>query len=279
MTHDFGLVQPGDELRSPSRRHRPRSRRTLAIFTSALGLAFAAACADQSHGSAEHGPETGLRAGDVTVLLPDGRTLGEDHIASIAHIVVSQSDLVGFPKGWHLTGRIAVRLAKGSWNEAEGRAEFWARSVVLPYPEALQWPMRRLAAVIRHELVHIAIAEFVDNKHLPVWLDEGFAEWEGGALDDDLALRLEMQCLLNSTPWPPELVSLGSSRMHYDLAATFLEFVDSESSGLVRSGDLLAAVRDRGIYRAIEFVLQRNFRSAEQDWGNHVRNVYCSPQN
>lgn len=215
-----------------------------------------------------------LRRGQVVVRLPDGLATDTIVTRAIIDAVLAQPAPVGFPRDWELDGVIIIRLTAGDWSEAEGRAVVDANSIELPYPAALHWSTAKMARVIRHELVHIALAAYLTNEYLPLWLDEGFAEWEAGALGGNLTLRLEMQGALKDSSWPPPLLSLGRSRVDYDLAATFIEYIDQQSHGGVRSTEFLASVRDLGVYRSFPKVVGTEFSDVERDWHRYVHRTY-----
>jgi len=244
-----------------------------AVFVACCSSAWSGCRADLGDGR----PQPLFRREQVIVRFPDDHAMDTVQTEMIVDAVLAQPALSGLPRSWQFTGEVTIRLAAGDWSEVDGRAVIGARSVVLPYPAALHWSKAKIARVIRHEFVHIALAEYLNNDYLPHWLAEGFAEWEGGALDGDLTLRLEMQGILKDGSWPPPLLSLGRSRVDYDLSATFIEYLDGESNGGVRSTKFLRAVRDLGVYRSFPQVLGKDFRDVERDWHAYIARTYGHP--
>lgn len=192
--------------------------------------------------------------------------------------VLEQSVLVpGLPKQTLSTVDITISIAERPQGNADAVSFPSERIIVLPSREWLAWDDRKLTRVIRHEIAHIALSRYLQAAPVPMWFDEGFAEWASGGLscEGETRVRLDLLRLRGNVSFL-SLDGLSGSRptrLQYDYFATFFEFLEARSASL-SNGRLLELVHRWGVPRALSAVMGANVSTIESSWRDVIHRRY-----
>jgi hypothetical protein len=185
----------------------------------------------------------------------------------------NNAQLPGLPEHLLLVKRITISLAADPVPGLDASSSAVDGLIVLPYDEAITWTTDKLRRVLRHELAHIATGIYMDYARLPIWFEEGFAEWVAGGLTCEGAKRLRSDLAGLSrqqlSSRPVTILGGGRSRLHYDYYSTFFEFVDSRWH-VLQSGALMQLVREKGVEEGLEAALGASIASVLTDWAGYV---------
>lgn len=167
-----------------------------------------------------------------------------------------------------------------------GRPPEWSAGVALPSRNALIVPVYgggltrpgEAGRVLRHEWAHLGLHQYLGERRVPRWFDEGYAEWSGG-WDAREAWRLR---ILLATGGMPRLDSLGfrwpgradAARMAYLLSATVVEYLLS-ASGEHGLEVFLERWREGGSFEAaLRSTYGVTSGQLEEDWRRFVKRRY-----
>ncbi len=137
------------------------------------------------------------------------------------------------------------------------------------------WEATDLVELLRHELMHVALADAVAGHHVPRWFDEGLAIHESGEL---WAARLETlwQASLSHTMMPfAELdrgfpADGGEASVAYAEAADVVRFMMRDED-LARFGSLVQRVRGGAAFdRALADAYDTDLHKLEYEWREDV---------
>ncbi|MBI4408633.1 MAG: hypothetical protein HY561_02920 [Gemmatimonadetes bacterium] len=165
-----------------------------------------------------------------------------------------------------------------------GRIPEWGAGAALPAAGVVVLPTFRdapdeRAAVLRHELAHLALHRWLAPARVPRWFDEGYARWAAGEWDWEAGWMLRIAFALRRAP-PLDSLELGwptgapDARVAYLLAASAVAFL-VERSGEYGLRRLLERWRAGG---ALESALRQTYgltlSQFEEDWRREVRRRY-----
>lgn len=201
-------------------------------------------------------PVKEIRRGGVRVVFPVGTSVSLNQGYELIREVTSQDPLPGFPVGFDAQPKITISLAtepregQDAWSSAE------TGLIALPLRGALKWDRAKLHRVIRHELAHIQLGRFLRDQEVPLWFEEGFAEWASGGLSCAGALRLSLELRVRQRIGKevPSLRLPGidvRSRVAYDFFVSFFDYLEGQHSGVIGSGALLSATATHGLEKGL----------------------------
>jgi hypothetical protein len=271
-------TRPGNRRPAPAR-WADRLRRAAAALAAwlALGLHVPAA--------AQPNPYQALQSGSLRVLHAPRHAL-------LAREAVQQArtpiPLPGFgPAAAPDSTTILLAPTPAAFARATGgEAPEWAGGVAIPGLRLIVIPAyplpgvdrRRADAILRHELVHLALNERVPGP-VPRWFDEGYAEVASGSWDSSEAWELRVAFLLGRAPpldslameWPADA---ADARMAYLLSATAVDHM-RRRTGERGFALLMANWRAEGSLEAsIRTTFGMTSGQLEDEWRADVRSRY-----
>ena len=185
--------------------------------------------------------------------------------------------VAGFPADASIGKPITVSLATvARRSDVDGWSYPLRRLVVLPAGKWKSWDPVRLRRVLRHEIAHVRMGIYLEERRLPRWFEEGLAEWVSGGLTCEGRFRLWIEVQrrdanggrLRSLSGESEVMPI---RLEYDFHASFFEFLEKVKPGLVSDGDLVAEVRQRGVDDALLRTLGWSHGRTEGLWWQYLR--------
>jgi hypothetical protein len=185
---------------------------------------------------------------------------------------------------------IAIIVAPDESRFAEftgGRAPDWGAGVALPERRLIILPaygssrgnVQDLPSVLRHELAHVALHDFLDPAPVPRWFTEGYATWAAGQLDAEAGWILRLAFLTGRAPpldslildWPAHS---ADARVAYLLSASAVSWLH-ERGGERALRLFLERWKETG---SIEDALRANYGltlgQLERYWSQSVRRRY-----
>ncbi|MBB4638536.1 peptidase MA family metallohydrolase [Longimicrobium terrae] len=167
-----------------------------------------------------------------------------------------------------------------------GRAPEWAGGVAIPSLRRIVIPAyplpgvdrRQADAILRHELVHLALHERLPGA-IPRWFDEGYAEVASGSWDSSEGWALRVAFLTGRAPpldslsieWPSDE---ADARLAYLLSATAVDHLRRRTGE--RGFALL--MRNWQASGSLESSIRTTFgmtsAQLEDEWGRDVRSRY-----
>ena len=168
-----------------------------------------------------------------------------------------------------------------------GRAPDWGAGVAFPARRLIVLPaygssrgnVQNLPSVLRHELAHVALHDFLDPAPLPRWFSEGYATWAAGQLDAEAGWILRLAFLTGRAPpldslildWPAHS---ADARVAYLLSASAVSWLH-ERGGERALRLFLVRWKESG---NLEDALRANYGltlgQLERYWGQSVRRRY-----
>jgi hypothetical protein len=195
-----------------------RLRRTHLNNFSAL-LIFLTATALLSQGRLNAAELDAAQSDGVTVHFPSG----EDELAKSAVREVNESgSRISERLGFSWSGGVEVYLASSDYEQRRLVAELgagsvaeWAAAVAIPSKRTIIVKIKSLRAIgagnfrqtLDHELVHV----YLRKQELPLWLNEGLAEFASGRV-----ITTEEQLLLERSASSGGLLKLAGISSHFD---------------------------------------------------------------
>lgn len=188
-------------------------------------------------------------------------------------------------------GPISIYLApdEARFGELAGRrAPEWSAGLAIPSTRTIILPAfisdraapHRLGRILRHELAHIALHDYLAPARVPRWFDEGYAQWAAGEWGSEAAWKLRVAFALNRAP-PLDSISLawpaadGDAEIAYLLALTTVGYLIEHGGGEEGLRIFLNRWREDG---ALEPALRRTYgltvAQFETDWLSEVQKRY-----
>jgi len=193
--------------------------------------------------------------------------------SEIAAIVLQQLPIPWLPR-YILAGEtLTIRLVSELPDGADGISSPSSRLIRLP-ASALSWDDQRLRRVLRHEITHVALTAFWNDRRSPLWLEEGLASWQDGLnCKAEARVRLDVIGRIRDGRAMPTLVGLRTlptviDNYYYGL---FIRFLDERGNGDVSNGSLAAAIKERGIRAGFTEVFGTVLTELEAEWQEHLR--------
>jgi hypothetical protein len=221
-----------------------------------------------------------VHVGDVRVVFPTEEATDSPRAHLLIEAVRAQMPVRGFRNDLLNGQRLTIRLVTDRRLATDASSDPSNRLIILPAPDVFEWKPELLARVLRHELAHVAVGVFFNFPLLPVWFEEGFAEWAAGGLDckGEARVRLDLVVRKQRRAAPPRIfgpTALKRSRLAYDYFGTFFQFMEERGAGALSNGTLLGAIKVRGISRGASQVFAVDLQELEKEWQNYVIGRYA----
>ena len=212
----------------------------------------------------------------VRVVFPSEEALDSAKARQLITVVERHSSIAGLPPNILAGRRLTISLAAEAIPGVEGRAFPVSRLIVIPFDNSVNWSQEKLTRIIRHELAHIGLATFLDYAQTPIWFTEGFAEWAAGEMTCLARVRINIDSRIRRSQGrsPPRIAMLSRTRLSYDYATTFFQFLDKAENGVVVKGALLKNVRDHGVVDGIAVATGTDLESLEARWWSYLSDRY-----
>lgn len=215
----------------------------------------------------------------VRIVFPTEESVDPEKARRLIEILEAQGSIAGLPPGTAADKRITVSLAAELPGGIQATSSAADRLIILPLDAALQWEPARLRRVTRHEMAHIGLGVFLDHAAVPVWFQEGFAEWAVGGLTCEGEVRIRLDLLTRRrkaepTPRPFGSGGLDRSRLSYDYFATVFEYLEIRGKGVVADGRLLKAVKANGVTAGIAQLFGADFEELAEGWQVYLLGRY-----
>lgn len=189
----------------------------------------------------------------VRVVFPIAASISVSQAHGLLRVAESVTWSSGLPSFYVPKRSMTICLALHPRGGVSGWRSVASWLVVLPLSESFTWSERKLRRVLQHEFAHILLADFLGSQYrtVPMWFVEGFAEWAAGGLTCEGRVRVEIEIRDRLRARLP-LLTLDKAwdtlptRLAYDVAASFVEFLDRRDEGHVGAGHLLANVEAYG---------------------------------
>ncbi len=153
-----------------------------------------------------------------------------------------------------------------------------SRIVVPGFGDRRAWGWSE-ARLLRHEWAHLGLHQHLEGLRIPLWFDEGYAEWASGGWNPTEGWRLRVAFALGRAPpldslvlaWPRDQ---ASASLAYLLSATAVEYLIAESGerGLRIFLERWRSVRS--FDRALRNTYGLTLGQFEEDWKVYVRRRY-----
>lgn len=163
-----------------------------------------------------------------------------------------------------LSGTVVLAPDEAAFRSIARRAPEWSagvaipgrRLIILPAYASPRTPLDDPITALRHELVHLALDQYLDAE-IPRWFQEGYATWASGGWDESAGWQIRLALLRGTAP-PLDSLSLGwpasapRARLAYLLSASAVRFLAERNGERAfaiflrdwrESGDLDAAFR------------------------------------
>ncbi len=184
---------------------------------------------------------------------------------------------------------VSVRLTKSD-KEFEGflynQVPEWSQAVALPQQRMVILKLadaeqiKKSPQILIHELVHILLYDFLQGAYLPVWLNEGMADYfsEGG-------LSFEKKIVLAQAMVQKKIIDLMSidsllkmkapqARLAYVEAQSAVEFM-AKQFGDQRLIELLKNIRhQKNFHKAFRFTFGFDLLDFEIQWNEFIKQKY-----
>ncbi len=220
-------------------------------------------------------PANDWTAPDLRVIAPDSVVLDPGFETMIKAMIAARGPAPGLSQVGHTLSDLTVSLTEGLESTLDGTADSPLRIIILPINRVPLWSRAKLAQVVEHELAHIELATALDFRVLPLWFDEGFAEWathrDECAAEARIVLSMVTAERLGRAPPLQELDIVTRSGLTYDFLANFFTFVDTTWPGSLTSGALVAAVRDLGVAEGFLEAVGVEVTEAHRQWYDGLR--------
>jgi hypothetical protein len=225
-----------------------------------------------------------LEAGEVGVEYHAGDARLAERVLEVA---VAPQRFPGLPEDFRLErGTVYLVRSAEEWERLTGgRAPAWGAGVAIPARREILLPVFSRgfrdsdpATVLRHELAHLALAEYLPAP-IPRWFDEGYATWASGGFDQAAAWQLRLALFLGRAPpldslrlsWPREA---GEARLAYLLSASAVHHLATRAPPGAFEGFLRAWRRTGTFDAALRASHGMTSGQLESEWRQAVRRRY-----
>jgi hypothetical protein len=165
-----------------------------------------------------------------------------------------------------------------------GRAPHWAAGVAFPAQGLIVLPAYNRpgpddpVVTLRHELAHLALTNFLDQR-APRWFDEGYATWVSGGWDESSGWQIRLALMRGNAPmldsltlaWPREE---GSARLAYLLSASAVRHLATSRSEEAFTAFMQTWREGASFDAAMRSVYQMTPTQFEREWRAMVRRRY-----
>jgi len=150
--------------------------------------------------------------------------------------------------------------------------------IVIDYSKVIRKPYS-LESIIKHELCHLLLHYYIDEKKLPKWFDEGVAQWVSGGIADILMAdhtRLDraivtgryirIKSLENTFPRKDEYLILA-----YEESKSIVDYIVSKygPEGILKI--IYSLQKDDNINQAVLASFSMSFDELEKNWYGSVK--------
>ncbi|HET8655797.1 MAG TPA: hypothetical protein VFL93_09810 [Longimicrobiaceae bacterium] len=152
------------------------------------------------------------------------------------------------------------------------------RLIVLPAYASSRTPMQDPIVALRHELVHIALEEYL-GPTVPRWFDEGYATWASGGWDARSGWEIRFALLRGAAP-PLDSLSLEwpagaqNARIAYLLSASAVRYLATRNGEDVFALFLRTWRAEGSADRALRSVYHLTPGRFEHEWKKDVERRY-----
>ncbi|NNM05721.1 MAG: hypothetical protein HKO65_11595 [Gemmatimonadetes bacterium] len=168
-----------------------------------------------------------------------------------------------------------------------GAVPEWGAGVAIPSLSRIVVPgfgQRRArdwseARLLRHEWAHLGLHQHLEGLRVPLWFDEGYAEWASGGWNPGEGWRLRVAFAFGRAPpldslvlaWPRDQ---ASASLAYLLSATAVEYLIQESGERGLQIFLERWRSERSFDRALRNTYGLTVGQFEEDWKAYVKKRY-----
>jgi hypothetical protein len=208
--------------------------------------------------------ERTLRAATAPLVLP-GIPAGAVDLAATIYLAPSPAVFDS------LTGGLAPEWSAGVALPAE-------RLIVLPAYPSSRTPDQDPITALRHELVHVALHEYVGHP-VPRWFDEGYAVWASGEWDARSGWEIRFALLRGDAP-PLDSLSLrwpggaARARLAYLLSASAVRYLATRNGEPAFATFLRDWRREGTVDAALRSTYQLTLGHFQQEWRRVVARKY-----
>ncbi len=152
-------------------------------------------------------------------------------------------------------------------------------TMVIDYSKMLKTPFD-LELTLKHELSHLLLHDYIDDKNLPKWLDEGVCQWVSNGIADIIQFdgkKLLKQAVFSGRYIPLNDISTGFPnapelfKLSYEESRDFVEYIDNRF-GKEKVLDLLESLHNGdNIVDAAIVNFEVDMKTLEKDWHDHLR--------
>lgn len=219
-----------------------------------------------------------IKAGWFRVIAPAG-VVPDRTYQRIVSAARSQLPLPGLPYDVLQSKQVTVSLALRMNADIVGWASTSDGLVVLRLSDVEGWDDMELYRNLRHELAHVALSRYLRDAAVPRWLSEGYSEFAAGGVTCEGEVRLSLlfrrgQRLQGGTLSQIRLDEIGNTRVGYDAAASFFEFLEASSKSSVSTGVMFANVRHFGVDGGLRRTFGASIEELERRWRTLARRKY-----
>ena len=208
-----------------------------------------------------------IREGHLRIIFPEDSSAKGPFAARI--LAMLPPDLSGTGLGLS-SSRITVDLVRDVPANIRGTSDAPTRTITLPYPASRGWSDEQLRVTLTHEVAHIALGDALRGGLVPVWFEEGYAEWVAGGPNCRAQARLALDLIRRDrTGAPPPSFTrggLGRGPVAYDYYASIFEYFEQRGKGVVSDGHLLRSVLRSGVMRGVASALGIREEDLDQGW-------------
>jgi len=135
-----------------------------------------------------------------------------------------------------------------------------------------------LESIIKHELCHLLLHEYIIDENLPRWLNEGVAQWASGGLAD---IVMEKRSVLSRAVRQNRIIGLeylsrgfpdeeGMMALAYEESRDFIEYMSNEKGDEGIFALLGQLKNGEGIDSAIQKTFSTPFDELEKRWRDNL---------
>lgn len=148
--------------------------------------------------------------------------------------------------------------------------------IVLPAYASRRGPVHELAGVLRHEIAHVALQQYLAGARVPRWFTEGYATWVAGQFDANAGWMLRLAFLTDRAPpldslvldWPAHT---ADARVAYLLSASAVQWLHERGGERVLRMFLERWKLTGAFETALFDVYGLRLHQLEEHWSTSVR--------